>query len=293
MWQDIRAMANGLATLCETWAGRTRTRMYTPSANVRDVRRRYQIAKDRVLNPEHVPNAFVSVNFGVFAPIRDITAIISTILAKIKALLPDGKVRKDHFRRVVLYEERLKPATPQGGQCYGYSCYSHPPQPEIVRSLEIKPVITCRYYSTFTGSSIEQALAAALAMVGMLPNIESLWEMTRLSWLVDYFFRVDKLLRRCGLFSMSAKQSVILNQSSSMHFVWTTKATWPDAPCCMGMCISREDEYYERTIDAQPLTPGFNNTALEGLLSYITYPDLKEAGLAASVASQLISRRSR
>jgi hypothetical protein len=152
---------------------------------------------------------------------------------------------------------------------------------KTTRDIEVRISITSVMERHLDGSAIEKAIAAVLGVLGLLPNVETIWEMTKLSWMIDYIFRTDKLFRALGLYGISPVRPVVLSECCSISV--KQKLTIEQIGCVYeNIRGSRISEYntYERALGTYPL---------ESLLSYGTYPDLKEAALAAAVAKQLLS----
>jgi len=161
----------------------------------------------------------LSLRFGIMAPIRDCTEIIAALYGYMDRF--QGLYQHNTYREIVRIpfyakEHGIDPSSiaclntmPCWNQCEGGFQNTH----ELTGEWEVTICITSHYTCSLRGSQFEAALAMLLGQLGMMPSLDSFWELTRLSWLVDYFFRTNLLLNKVERLGDLGNKRVFIHDS--------------------------------------------------------------------------------
>jgi hypothetical protein len=191
--------------------------------------RRYRDAYEAVRRKTgEFSSDLLGVRFGVEQPIRDITKLIAAMYTYLSHFKMGRRVI--HVRETLSFEAsagNLNHYQPGVYGCPGYvPCYDQTPFQEMMRVDKTSVAITActDFRPQLNGSIVEKLLAILLRQVNMVPTPEVLWELTPLSWLVDYFIHTDKILGKLmfSTKSMAGVEPVIINSSVGLKIIRKT-----------------------------------------------------------------------
>jgi hypothetical protein len=202
--------------------------------------------KDLQTAASKVSGDILSLRFGIKQPIRDCTQIIAAMAGYIDTFnfLP----RTENIREIAkLHLTDLEYLT----GCYGVTCDRAPMfEAPVVEDIEVAVNVSVHFRNLLSGTRIEKLLAVLLHAGGVMPSLDSYWELTRLSWLIDYFFATEKLIGRLEKHTshIGAIQPVIFDSCVSLKI---TRCTTIDNVCRRlsarnGAIQKVTDTYYER-----------------------------------------------
>jgi hypothetical protein len=251
--------------------------------------RRLQLKKksvEEILND--LANTILSWRFGVMAPVRDFTKLVAscyTYWDRMK-FCPTS----EHIRRIMHFDYSEMGCIGEGS-C-GVACNSPfgVGRGDEVVSRESKHIVTLTasadFTNQFTGSTVEQIAWSLLSYFGAMPDITSIWEMTKLSWFVDYFVRLSHLMQK---FSAHAGVGVFLNpivHRTSVGLKIESETRDYDLHCPNTYTqfeygIMRET-YYERIAGLSPMQ-------LTNLIRLVRSPSMNQGVNAIALLTQLLT----
>lgn len=215
--------------------------------SVKDKKQRRALKNDLVRATRSISNDILSLRFGVMAPIRDITKIISALYGYIDMF--------NFLPRTEAVREIVKLHVTDGvffTGCSGYTCPGgiHTLEAPCVDDIEVELCATAHFRNELVGTKIEKLFAVLMQQVGVLPSLDSMWELTKLSWLIDYFFATEKILGRleratshCGFV-----RPIVMDSCVSLHI---TRRSRSESRCgavgsFVGAIQDSTNEHYER-----------------------------------------------
>lgn len=199
-------------------------------------------------------SSFISWKFGIMAPIRDFAKIVAAFSVYCETI----KFEPRKWRGFETFECEVLLGRGMRTECWGRVC-PDTGQPKMtgVSKIRGKIGIVADIENQLLGGSFEKAVEVLLIQLGMFPSVESLWELTRLSWLLDYFFRTPVLLAKAEKFAgLGPIKPVVENFTLSFSFTEDVEIyndCWRNG-FAMGPGSVIYHRHYERmTGDVQPL----------------------------------------
>ena len=206
-----------------------------------------------------VSGDMLSLKFGVMQPIRDFTTLISAMYGYIDTF--NFVPRTENIREIVkLHYERGQFYT----GCGSYSCTpGHNQEAPVVEDVEVAVNCSVHFANLMKGTKMEKVVAAVLLQCGIMPSLDSFWELTHLSWLIDYFFATEKLIGRMerGSDHLGFVQALVYDSCISLKIMREYTCV---NPCVrlgglIGSSTKIKDTYYERiTGDGHDLLSAVN-----------------------------------
>lgn len=207
--------------------------------------------RDTIRAIQTVSADIIKWRFGVKAPISDLAKIIASLGWFMDTIQTYSAKQTIHTVEEFELDEWWGADCLEG--CWGRQCSQLYTTPLKTTHSKIKGKIIYTQVVTnnLRGSAIEKVALTILGQFGMLPSIDTLWELTRLSWLVDYFARVDILLCKLeSLLGLGPKDVIVERSSLSLKFT--------EEQMIYGTCFRRgqglspsavvQHEYYERVV---------------------------------------------
>lgn len=172
----------------------------------------------------------LSWRFGVLAPMRDFIKIVASTYEYWEHLMMEPQM--EHIRRNFYIDEFTNDVFGSSGCWYGQNgqCnYITGERPgttfkKIERSIEGSLTITVNYNNRLKGSNTEKIVYSILSQLGLMPDVMSIWEITKLSWFLDYFVRLQSYFIRMAVgLDLGMQSPIVLRQSISLKY--TEKVT--------------------------------------------------------------------
>lgn len=164
-----------------------------------EIRRSIKSLRDTLSS---ISSTRLGFQFGVQASIRDLIKLVASLYSYWDQLIL-YRPTSEKARRV--FSKTVEKKVPTSTGCWGYSCYPGRPADvyESKVSVEGQLVWNGDFINSLRGSRAEKAVYIVLSQVGLFPDLSTVWELKRLSWLIDYFVRTEHLIiaaeRACGL----------------------------------------------------------------------------------------------
>ena len=150
--------------------------------------------------------------------------------------------------------------------------------------VRVQITATTKRRSTFDGSRLEKLIVILMRQFAVTPTLDVLWELTPLSWLVDYIFNTQRLISKFnGLSESYAGITPIIFQTAvSLSIESEAKSYWPCALYGIDLPAERQvtRRYYERNI-------GVPGTDLAKFAGWINSPGTTQKQNASAFLIQL------
>lgn len=219
-------------------------------------------------------------NFGVQTAIRDLTQIVAAFYDYMQTMTYEPT--HEHIRRTVSFVDVVH--TPLNEGCWGQLCYEGYADTETLRRT-VDVTISCNvvFKNTLRGSPAERAVYTVLSQLGLMPDLTSIWDMTKFSWLFDYFVRTQQFISRIGPgLGLGLQAPLVYNSDISLKIVQTLegRSTSP----CVRLRASQplQSEYhshYERLVNTDA-------RSLASTISLFRSPSLGQATNATALLLQ-------
>lgn len=194
----------------------------------------------------------LGMRFGVMQPIRD----LSEILASFYGYLDEFKMPRQtiHVREQVAFERVVARAVFDSGflGCNGRLCKRIDTMDAVRETYEVDVVACTDQRPVLDGTKLEKLVALLLRQLEMVPTPDTIWELTPLSWLVDYFVNTSKFISKFTDYmgSMAGVTPIVYNSSISLKIrrVTTANGGCPRTGAEVGVFNTTTTEYYERLV---------------------------------------------
>jgi hypothetical protein len=251
--------------------------------------RRLELEKRGIMEMlNDLANLILSWRFGVMAPLRDFQKLITSCYEywDVMKFCPTT----EHIRRIIHIDDSVVSTygtaswCPSASSCPGCRGFNVGDEVKIVDSTsEVELTCVADFTNVIKGTTVEQVVYSLLSAFGLMPDIMSIWEMTKLSWAVDYFVRLNHIFTRfAGVGGFGFHEPIIHQTSVGLKITSTVTENLNKCPVYSIYNLgSVKEVYYERLAGVSPFD-------LTSLVRLIRAPSFNQGVNAAALLTQLL-----
>jgi hypothetical protein len=240
-------------------------------------------------------NFILSWRFGVKAPIRDVVKMVASLYSKWDSM--SFCPTTEHCRRSFQIQMDILDNYWQASDCFhcnearnGNCNAASGARPgdqftKVKRSVEGMLCITSNFTNSLVGSDVEQIGYALLSQMRLVPDLRSIWEMTKLSWALDYFVRLNSyFVRHSVKLGLGFQHPVVSRQCISLKVM--REAQRFGEACPRQTWIYNygpvRQKHYERIVGVSPIE-------FTDLVRFVRSPSFNQGVNAAALALQMLT----
>jgi hypothetical protein len=196
----------------------------------------------------------LGMRFGVKQPLRDMGKILASWFGYWTTFkFPKATIRVREIVNFSVKEGLRRGSTPGSYGCVGDLCYDQSEWFIKEEDYEVIVAAATLQRPQLQGSKFERIFATLLRLTGTVPTPEVVWELTPLSWLVDYFINLDRLFATLNSLvnGVAGNVPVIYDTSISLDIKrkFSYASNCPRWASQKGPRIEGESSHYERLVD--------------------------------------------